>query len=61
MYMEDDQQMMEAYNVDADKFELVRRGVCNHMLGDYQKLPKVLSQWLDGKRRVNGLGQPRLF
>ena len=61
MYMEDDQQMMEAYNVDADKFELVRRGVCNHMLGDYQKLPKVLSQWLDSKRRVNGLGQPRLF
>ena len=61
VYMEDDKQMMEVYNVDADKFELVRRGVCSHMLDDYQKLPKVLSQWLDGKRRVNGLGQPRLF
>ena len=61
MYMEGDQRMMEVYDVDADKFELVRRGVCSHMLDSYQKLPKVLSQWLDRKRRVNGLGQPKLF
>ena len=61
MYMEGDRRMMEVYDVDADKFELVRSGVCGHMLDSYQKLPKVLSQWLDRKRRVNGLGQPKLF
>ena len=61
VYMEGDQRMMEVYNVDADRFELVRTGVCSHMLGDYQKLPKVLSQWLDKKRVVNGLGQPKLY
>ena len=52
VYMEGDQRMMEVYNVDADKFELVRRGVCKHNLDQYRKLPKVLSQWLD-RRRVN--------
>lgn len=61
VYMEGDRRMMEVYDVGADKFELVRTGVCRHMLDDYQKLPKVLSQWLDRKRRVNGLGQPFLF
>ena len=61
MYMEGDQRMMEVYNVGADEFELVRAGVCTHSLSGYQKLPKVLSQWLDRKRRVNGLGQPKLF
>lgn len=61
VYMEGDQRMMEVYNVDADRFELVRTGVCSHMLGDYRKLPKVLSQWLDKKRVVNGLGQPKLY
>jgi hypothetical protein len=61
VYMEGDQQMMEVYNVDADRFELVRTGVCRHTLGDYQKLPKVLSQGLDKKRTVNGLGQPKLY
>ena len=61
MYMEGEQRMMEVYNVGADEFELVRTGVCSHKLDGYQKLPKVLSQWLDKKRRVNGLGQPRLF
>lgn len=61
VYMEGDRRMMEVYDVGADKFELVRTGVCRHMLDGYQKLPKVLSQWLDRKRRVNGLGQPFLF
>ena len=61
MYMEGDKRMMEVYNVGADKFEFVRAGVCTHSLSGYQKLPKVLSQWLDGKRRVNGLGQPKIF
>ena len=61
IYMEGDQRMMEVYNVGADEFELVRAGVCTHSLSGYQKLPKVLSQWLDRKRRVNGLGQPKLF
>lgn len=61
VYMEGDQRMMEVYNVDADRFELVRTGVCSHTLDGYQKLPKVLSQWLDKKRGVNGLGQPKLY
>ena len=61
MYMEGDRRMMEVYNVGADEFELVRKGACTHSLSGYQKLPKVLSQWLDRKRRVNGLGQPKLF
>ena len=61
IYMEGEQRMMEVYNVDADNFELVRTGVCSHKLDQYRKLPKVLSQWLDKKRRVNGLGQPKLF
>ena len=52
MYIEGDQRMMEVYSVDADKFELVRTGVCNHVLENYRKLPKVLSQWLD-RRRLN--------
>lgn len=60
VYM-DGERMMEVYNVSADKFEFVRAGVCTHSLSGYQKLPKVLSQWLDGKRRVNGLGQPKIF
>ena len=61
VYMEGDRRMMEVYDVDAGKFEFVRSGVCGHMLDSYQKLPEVLSQWLDSKRRVNGLGQPKLF
>ena len=52
VYIEGDQRMMEVYSVDADKFELVRTGVCNHVLENYRKLPKVLSQWLD-RRRLN--------
>ena len=42
LYMEGDQRMMEVYDLDSDKFELVRTGVCNHKLDDYKKLPKVL-------------------
>ena len=60
VYM-DGERMMEVYDVGADKFEFVRKGVCSHSLSGYQKLPKVLSQWLDRKRRVNGLGQPKIF